>query len=93
MKPVSTNYGSKAKSILNISEFKGVDLQNSPPNVDESRSPDAPNMIRDVPGKVRKRMGYHKIAEYDGRINGVHQLNGVEIIHAGTKLYKENTVL
>lgn len=93
MKPVNANYGSKAKSILNISEFRGVDLQNSPPNVEDSRSPDAPNMIRDVPGKVRKRMGYHKITEYSGKINGVHLLNGEELIHAGTGLYKGETLL
>ena len=56
--------------MLNIEEFKGVDLYNSPSNVDDSRSPDAPNMVRDVPGKVRKRMGYEKIDQYPGRING-----------------------
>lgn len=38
--------------------FRGIDLLNSPSNVDESRSPAAPNMVRDQVGKVRKRMGY-----------------------------------
>lgn len=78
-------------SILNIENLKGVDLYNSPSNVENYRSPDAPNMIRDVPGKVRKRMGYHLTETYDGRINGVHKLvddSGEHIIiHAGTKLY------
>lgn len=73
-----------------IEYFRGIDLLNSPSNVDESRSPAAPNMIRDQVGKVRKRMGYttRATAPNGGRINGVHFLNGERLIHAGTKLYK-----
>ncbi len=84
-------YAPLPASRLSVSEFRGIDLCNSPTNVSMSRSPDAPNMIRDVPGKVRKRMGYHKLATYAGRINGVYLFakNGVqtEVIHAGTGLY------
>lgn len=47
---------SKKYSIV-IEAFRGVDLNNSPSNVDKSRSPEAPNMIRDQVGKVRKRTG------------------------------------
>ena len=73
-----------------IEYFRGIDLLNSPSNVDESRSPAAPNMIRDQVGKVRKRMGYttRATAPNGGRINGVHFLNGERLIHPGTKLYK-----
>lgn len=73
-----------------IEYFRGVDLLNSPSNVDVSRSPAAPNMIRDQVGKVRKRMGYttRTTAPNGGRINGVHFLNGERLIHAGTKLYR-----
>lgn len=73
-----------------IEYFRGIDLLNSPSNVDESRSPAAPNMIRDQVGKVRKRMGYttRATAPNGRRINGVHFLNGERLIHAGTKLYK-----
>lgn len=73
-----------------IEYFRGVDLLNSPSNVDASRSPAAPNMIRDQVGKVRKRMGYttRAAAPNGGRINGVHFLNGERLVHAGTKLYK-----
>lgn len=84
---------SPARNVVEISTFKGVDLNSSPSNVETHRSPNAPNMMRDVPGKVRKRQGYEKINTYAGRINGVHILrdieNGVEkvLIHAGTKLY------
>lgn len=81
-----------ARSVADISQFKGVDLFNSPSNVDDSRSPEAPNMIRDVPGKVRKRMGYEQTDSFPGRINGVFRLvddNGAyEIVHAGNRLYR-----
>ena len=49
---------SPQKSIEQINEFKGVDFSNSPANCDANKSPNAINMIRDVPGKVRKRMGF-----------------------------------
>ena len=73
-----------------IEEFRGVDLNSSPTVVEKNRSPEAPNMMRDVPGKVRKRQGYEEIAKYDARINGVHRLNDKLLIHAGTKLYLQN---
>ena len=51
---------SPKRDIFVIDNFMGVDLTNSGANVDEVRSPNAPNMVRFVPGKVRKRMGYKK---------------------------------
>ncbi len=79
-----------SRSILVIDEFHGVDFTNSPTNVDEKKSPNAPNMIRDVPGKVRKSMGWHTVKQYSERINGVHfrrdDTDG--LVHSGTKLYK-----
>ena len=48
---------SPTRSVLTVDTFLGVDFTNSPANVDINRSPDAENMIRDVPGKVRKCMG------------------------------------
>lgn len=79
-----------AKSSAIIETFRGVDLNNSPTNVDKSRSPAAPNMIRDQVGKVRKRMGYTTEATVpDGkRINGRYQLGEKTLIHAGDKLYR-----
>lgn len=73
-----------------VETFRGVDLNNSPSNVDKSRSPAAPNMIRDQVGKVRKRMGYEtKVTAPDGAaINGVHHLLEETLVHAGTKLYR-----
>ncbi len=82
-----------ARSVAKIDTFKGVDLNSSPSNVKIYRSPNAPNMMRDIPGKVRKRQGYEKLMTYAGRINGVHILKDAEtaaekvLIHAGTALY------
>ncbi|WP_458406838.1 hypothetical protein [Anaerotignum sp.] len=91
---------SPARGVIKVETFKGVDLNSSPSNVENYRSPNAPNMMRDVPGKVRKRQGYEKIKEYAGkRINGVHILrdveNGIEkeLTHAGTSLYLDGEVI
>ena len=81
------------KNVFAIDNLKGVDLFNSSSNVADYRSPCAPNMIRDVPGKVRKRMGYHLTATYTDRINGVYFLNDRKIVHAGTKLYYNGSVI
>ncbi len=84
---------SPERAIINIEHFRGVDLHNSPSNVDTSRSPMAPNMIRDVPGKVRKRMGYKETSTYEGQINGVHRLGKKTLVHSGTKLWLGTTLL
>lgn len=80
---------SKKYSVV-VESFRGVDLNNSPSNVDKSRSPEAPNMIRDQVGKVRKRTGYTTKATVSGgaAINGVHRLGDEVLVHAGTKLYR-----
>lgn len=73
-----------------IEEFRGVDLNSSPTVVSKYRSPKAPNMMRDIPGKVRKRQGYEKLKHYDGQINGVFRLDERIVIHAGQKLFLQN---
>lgn len=79
---------------IKIDTFLGADLTNSPANVSPTRSPDCANMIRDVPGKVRKRMGWHVVKRMEGKINGHHAAKGkAAIIHAGAKLYKGDTVV
>lgn len=86
---------SPAKSVLTIENFQGVDFTNSPANIDNSKSPNAVNMIRDVPGKVRKCMGYKTIKTYLDEndeplpINGFHYLRGDRegFIHAGTSIF------
>lgn len=73
--------------------FRGVDLNNSPANVDKSRSPNAPHMIRDQVGKVRKRTGYTTMVTAPGgvAIRGVHRLGDEMLIHAGRTLYRLET--
>jgi len=66
---------SPKRSIFNIDEFLGVDMTNSGTNVSDVMSPNAPNMIREVPGKVRKRMGYRLQHDFGtGVVYGAHVL-------------------
>ena len=74
-----------------IDYFRGVDVTSAPINVAQGRSFNAPNMIRDVPGKVRKRMGYQKIASYSGQVNGMFSFDGHQVFHIGNKLYSDGT--
>ena len=62
---------SPAKSVYTIDMFKGVDFSNSPANIDDNKSPNAINMIRDVPDKVRKRMGYEVLKHYGANLLAV----------------------
>lgn len=81
----------RPRSVLQVDGFYGVDYSSNPGDVSPGMSPYAPNMIRDVPGKVRKSMGYYRIGQYPGAINGYHRLNHkgrmVAFVHAGTALY------
>ena len=82
---------SPGRKVQKVDQFLGVDLTNDPKNVDLCRSPSAPNMIRDVPGKVRKCMGYEQTAAYKGGIYGAYTLRGQSetlLIHAGDTLYE-----
>ena len=80
------------KRILQLQKLCGTDLSHSASDVALQRSPDCPNMMRSVPGKVRKRMGYYSAGVYDGRINGRYRIGESEVIHAGTKLYIDGVV-
>ena len=69
----------------------GVDFKNEESLVDLTRSPDALNVWRnyDEEGNcIRTRPGYSQIAEFDGKINGIHLYNSTTaLVHSGTKLY------
>ena len=86
-----------AKSIQLLEDFRGVDFTNASSNIDVNRSPNCQNMIRDVPGKVRKSLGWHTVKTYDeeSKINGVFYLvkDDTPIVHCGTKLYYNDTVI
>ena len=60
---------SPKKDVFEIDNFLGVDLTNTGSNIDEVRSPNAPNMVRYVPGKVRKRTGYKTQVEFSTGTN------------------------
>ena len=79
--------GSPVPYVTTIDYLRGVDLTSSPINVAQGRAYDAPNMIRDVPGKVRKRMGYEVYKTFNGRINGIYKFDNTVLVHAGTALY------
>lgn len=55
---------SPARSVIQIENFLGADFTNSAANMDTGKSPNCINMIRDVPGKVRKCMGYETVNTY-----------------------------
>lgn len=78
------------RSIIKLTQFYGVDFTSNPFNVDMTQSPDAENMIRSEPGKVRKRMGYHTVYRFEGKINGhyARKKDEFDLIHAGTGLYR-----
>ena len=85
---------SPAVRVRQVDTFLGVDLTNDPRQVDPRRSPHAPNMIRDVPGKVRKCMGYERMAELGAPIRGAYCLRLESehwLLHAGTRLYDADT--
>jgi hypothetical protein len=79
---------SPSRSTLTIDTFKGADFTNDPASVDIDKSPNVLNMIREVPGKVRKSMGYKTMATYSGAINGYHTMHGKAhgLLHVGTKI-------
>lgn len=97
MRRLPLNYSGNGRKTLVVSSFKGVDMTGAPSVVDMRRSPWAPNMVRDIPGKVRKRMGYYKVGEYAARINGLHSFrsgsNTKKLVHSGTELYLENDLI
>ena len=81
---------------MTLDDFLGVDFSNSPANIDDNKSPNAVNLIRDVPGKVRKRMGYEVIKDYgQGNINGYHTRRGDDkaIVHVGTNMYMGDVIV
>lgn len=87
---------STPRSISVVDEFLGVDFTNSSAAIDIRRSPNGKNMIRSVPGKVRKALGWTTQTTYPNeKINGCHFLRGESgyLIHAGTKLYFGDTVV
>ena len=80
---------SPTKQVYEATNFLGADFTSEASTVDDTKSPNVENMIRSVPGKIRKRMGYKLFADYGECIYGVHHLSTTDVwlIHAGNKLY------
>lgn len=80
---------SPEKQVYESDVFLGADFTSEASNIDETKSPNCVNMIRSVPGKIRKRMGYAALANYGDPIYGIHyfSITDTYFIHAGTKLY------
>jgi len=77
---------SPKRDIFVIDNFMGVDLTNTGANIEDTRSPNAENMVRYVPGKVRKRTGYEKDVIFGQDINvnyaiGTSSLEKEIIVH------------
>ena len=73
------------KSILTIDTFLGCDFTNSPASVSEYQSPNCVNLIRDVPKKVRKAMGYEVLNEYKPNLFHLDSdttVGGVSVSHS-----------
>ena len=85
---------SPKKQIYQSSTFLGADFTSEASVVDDTKSPNCENMIRSVPGKIRKRMGYEEVGDYGQSIFGVHYYSTEDtwLVHAGTNLYSLNGV-
>ena len=70
---------SPAKQVYEASSFLGADFTSESSTVDDTKSPNVENMIRSVPGKIRKRMGYQKLFDYKAPIYGVHHLSTTDV--------------
>lgn len=77
--------------------FRGVDFSTDPAMVDETRSPDAKNIISDAGGYPEKRIGWETKATFEGHINGLFSLYAdgeiTVFVHHGTKLSTLDGVL
>ena len=83
------------KQVYESTIFLGADFTSEASTVDDTKSPNCENMIRSVPGKIRKRMGYELVADYEYPIYGVHYYSVLNtwIVHAGTYLFDLNGIL
>lgn len=82
---------SPAIQLYENESFLGADFTTDTGNIEDTKSPDMVNMIRSVPGKIRKRMGFKQVGDLNGEpIYGVHYYSfaNVWVIHAGDKLYQ-----
>jgi hypothetical protein len=85
-----------ARSTQAVNVFMGVDFTNEPGNVDIRQSPYAENMIRSVPGKMEKSIGWHTVKRIgDAKVYGSYKraTDNDRLYHVGNKIYYGNTVV
>lgn len=79
---------SPKKYIYEITRFLGCDFTSSPSAVDEYHSPNCVNFIRMMPGKIRKRMGYHPVEAGTGKVFAIWKWNDDNyLVHIGKHIY------
>lgn len=79
---------SPERNVYIINNFLGCDYTSSPSAVDENHSSSCINMIRYMPGKIRKRMGYESIASGSGAAYAIWKWdNDNYLVHIGQKIY------
>lgn len=73
--------------------FRGVDFRGEEINL--VRSPDSLNVWKDYKEteSIRTRPELEKKATFDKPVYGIFFYKGMQLVHSGTKLYKNNTVL
>lgn len=91
MRYMPTDLNNAKMYVKTYSAFRGCDFTTDPAEIADSRSPDSLNMIADDAGFPQKRVGWRVLANFDGKINGLHYAhfsgtNPAIIVHHGTKL-------
>ena len=75
------------------SNFRGVDFRGDEINL--VRSPDSLNVWKDYKEteSIRTRPGLELQSSFSDPVYGVFFFNGIQLVHSGTKLYKDGTVI
>lgn len=78
------------RSVYKIEQFHGVDFTSSPEIVENDKSPNSFNMVRDAIGTVRKSVGYFLKKKYDKPVYGFYKLreDNIGLTHVGDRLYR-----
>lgn len=79
---------SPERNIYQITNFLGCDFTSSPSAVDANHSSDCINMIRYMPGKIRKRMGYSPVVTGSGKVYAFWKWdNNNFLVHVNKSIY------
>ena len=79
---------SPVRNVYTITNFLGCDFTSSPSAVDNNHSSNCVNMIRYMPGKVRKRTGYFEVVKGSGKVHSFWKWdNNNYLVHIGRSLY------